>query len=559
MASAIQLPCCGPCGYDDRITEARRWCTTCKEGLCENCENADIENKILSDHEVISIKDYRKIENVSISEVCDLHAETLEWFCKPHEKALCMVCVQSNHKSCSDVISIHFASKNARQSTAFSDLVESIDGTLSNLKMCIKNRESAAKGTEKQKIEIKNMVFETRTRIIAHLDMIEKKLLRELELTSCSCKSEYTKILQKLKSAEKKLTKLREQTLQFSSDIQVFLGTVQGKRLVINETNSIEKVVRASKNYEIKVDFDCLMKKLSKELQDFGQVQVTENSPQLDFRNSNINQDQVGITVPTSGEISDIQLQLVKSFKISMKDKNIKIDITSCVMLFNGHLLMANFAKKYLIEYSDDGKHVRDIQVSDKPCCIAVIDPCRIVVTYGTAQFLEIMNNFTFKVEKKISLQACATWLSQTNGKLYVVVGYKTIQVMDLSGRQLETIELSSNTTIDVAVSRDRIFYTDYETGNIRCCLITGEELWQFDSTNIRTPLSLAVDIYNNVYVVRCASHILTLIQHDGKDSKTLMTESNGLNVPHDVYIDIDSRKLITWNGNGDIYLYKIV
>ncbi|CAC5388645.1 unnamed protein product [Mytilus coruscus] len=138
MASAIQLPCCGPCGYDDATKEARRWCTNCDEGLCEDCEKAHIKNKISRNHKIISIEDYRKIENVSISEVCENHGENLEWFCKTHDKSLCMVCVTSNHKPCSDVISINIASRNASQSAALSDLVGSIDGTLSNLKQCIK-------------------------------------------------------------------------------------------------------------------------------------------------------------------------------------------------------------------------------------------------------------------------------------------------------------------------------------------------------------------------------------------------------------------------------------
>lgn len=72
----------------------------------------------------------------------------------------------------------------------------------------------------------------------------------------------------------------------------------------------------------------------------------------------------------------------------------------------NGHLLMAIDTKEnILIEYSDKGQHIRDIRVSSPPYAIAVIDLDRIVVTYGKALFVEIIQTNPYNLEKKISLQ----------------------------------------------------------------------------------------------------------------------------------------------------------
>ncbi|CAC5394690.1 unnamed protein product [Mytilus coruscus] len=214
---------------------------------------------------------------------------------------------------------------------------------------------------------------------------------------------------------------------------------------------------------------------------------------------------------------------------------NAKMHITGCVMLSNGNLIIANYEKKYLIEYSYTGKHIRDIPVSGTPCCIAVIDPNRIVVTYPTSKFLEIMNNTTFQVEKRIGFQKTCLGVSHENGRLYVVCGHATIQVLDLSGRNLETLIITSNSVMNITTSRDRIFYTDYTSNKGHCCLMNGEELWQFESKNIRYPYGAAVDNSDNVYVVGSNSKNLTMIQHDGKDSKTLLTESDGLVNPKNV------------------------
>ncbi|CAC5356915.1 unnamed protein product [Mytilus coruscus] len=486
--------------------------------------------------------------------------KNLEWFCKTHDEVLCMVCVPSKHKACSDVISISVASTNARQSTALSDLEEAIDEALRNLKQCITSRDSSTKEIENQELAIKTTILETRTKLNNHLDKMQENLLSELRATSLTCKSKYTKFLQKLKSKKEMLTKLREQTQhmkQFSSDIQVFLGTRQVNQQVISEVESIKSEIGASKDYELKVAIHSLIEKLSKEIEEFGQIKVSECAVNLDFKDPKIDQAQIGINVPSARNICDVELQLIKTFQIQ---RNAKILISGCVTLSNGHLLIANNTNaNQLIEYSDTGEHIRDIPVSGRLYDITVIDPQRIVVTYYNTKFIEIMNSNTFNIEKKISLQNRCYGISVEDGRLYVRSGDYTIQILDLSGRQLETLKIPSNNVCYITTSRDRIFYTDYNKNMVHCCSLKGEELWQFKNDSITSPCGVAVDNYNNVYVVGGHSHNLTIIQHDGKDSKTLLTESDGLERPTSLYYDKEKRTLLICNFRGKVALYKVV
>ncbi|CAG2230669.1 unnamed protein product [Mytilus edulis] len=179
MASGNHISC-GPCMFDDVTKDAGRWCTNCEEGLCEDCENVHRKGKTTRNHKVITIEDYRKIEHVSISQVCEHHGENLEWFCKSHDEVLCVACVPSKHKACSDVVSMNESSANSRQSAALYNLEETIEGTLQSVKLCIKNRESATKEIEKQELEVKTMVLETRKKINGQLDKLQEKLLHEL-------------------------------------------------------------------------------------------------------------------------------------------------------------------------------------------------------------------------------------------------------------------------------------------------------------------------------------------------------------------------------------------
>ncbi|VDI31829.1 Hypothetical predicted protein [Mytilus galloprovincialis] len=557
MTSEKNIPC-GPCLFDDVTKDAGKWCTNCEEGICEDCENVHRKSKTSRNHKVISIEDYRKIENVSISQVCEHHGENLEWFCKNHDEVLCVVCVPSNHKACSAVIPISVNSANSRQSTALSDLEESIDGTLSNLKQCIKNRESAPNEIENQEITVKTMILETRMNINHHLDRLQEKCLHELRLTSQTCISKYMEIVQKLKSKEELLTELREQTIhmkQFSSDIQVFLRTLQMNKRIEREIKSIKSELCSAKDYKLKVAFHTLIEKLN-EAEEFGKINVSECATMLEFREQKIDQSQIMINASKPNNVSHIKLNLSKKFQIK-KTKGMKINV--CAILPNGHLLMANGTKEnHLNVYRDTGEHIRDILVSGKPYDIAVIDLNRIVVTYWNAFYLEVMINNTFNVEKNISLQNSCFEVSHGDGRLYVVYE-NDIQVMDLSGRQLKTLKTAANGLACIKTSRDKIFYADNSTNQVHCCRLNGEELWKFECDLIELPHDITVDSYQNVYVVGYNSNNLTIIQHDGKYSKTLLIEADGLYHPTAVDFDTDKRTLLICNEEGNVTLYKVV
>ncbi|CAG2226584.1 unnamed protein product [Mytilus edulis] len=243
-----------------------------------------------------------------------------------------------------------------------------------------------------------------------------------------------------------------------------------------------------------------------------------------------------------------------------------EMNITGCIILPNGNLCMAfNTSANILIKYSGAGQHIRNIPVYSEPYDIAVIDLSRIVVTYGDAEILEIMNNRTFKVEKKIRLQHSCMGVSHENGRLYVVSGCATIQVLDLSGTQLKLLKLPTYTSVNeshithITTSKDKIYYTDFKNNKVHCYSLNGEELWQLECDCLRYPNCVTVDNYNNAYVVGYISNNLIIIQHDGKENKTLLTKSDGLNHSNAIFYDKHMRTLLICNENGLVMMYKVV
>lgn len=557
MASGTNLSC-APCRFEEIIKEANNWCTSCRKGLCEVCESDHRKNKITITHQVISKEDFCQFKNVPISEVCEHHDENLEWFCISHDKALCKVCVQSNHKTCSDVMSISVASSNAKQSTALFELEEAIDRILLNVKECKTNRETAIKEIKKQECEVRKMIFETRKKINLHLNKLEKKLLDELRASSRTWKSKHMEIIQWLESTEETIAKLSEQTIhmkQLSSDIQVFLGTRQVHQEITSKMESIKREIGDAKDYEMKLCVNSMIKQLTHELETLGEIKVIDSNAKLYFRDPKIGQAQTRIKVQTSSKISDTKLQVINTFKTCQSETCVN---SSCVILPNGHLLATQTSRPtFLVEYSDTGAHIRDIEVpvSGLPFDIAVIDRNRIVVTYGKPEFIEILNYNTCRVERRVELNDYCWGVSHENGRLYVRSGDSTIQVLDLSGRKRKTLKVVDD-ALNITTSRDRIVYADDK--KVYCCRLNGKMLWKFPNED-RGRCNIAMDNDNNVYVLCEEFNNLRLIQHDGKDSKILLKESDGLVRPHTPYYDKEKNTIRICNRHGLVLLYKVV
>ncbi|CAC5392341.1 unnamed protein product [Mytilus coruscus] len=152
MASILNVQC-GTCEYEGRTKNANIRCTNCEEGFCEECEKAHKSMKVSRHHKIISIEDY-----------------------------VCVICIDSEHKSCSssDVISIEEVSKRAKQFTAFSDSEEIISRTLGNVKHYINDREIAFENVDKDELTIRKTIEDTRLNLNEYLDELERKLLLDL-------------------------------------------------------------------------------------------------------------------------------------------------------------------------------------------------------------------------------------------------------------------------------------------------------------------------------------------------------------------------------------------
>lgn len=118
--------------------------------------------------------------------------------------------------------------------------------------------------------------------------------------------------------------------------------------------------------------------------------------------------------------------------------------------------------------------------------------------------------------------------VSHEDRKLYVICG-TSVKILELLGRHTKTTKIVSDYTIYIKTNRDRKFYADRKTYTVHCCHLNEEELRQLNMTAKNFPRGVTADNDNNVFVVSYISEKLTIIQHDGENSKILLTQLDGL------------------------------
>lgn len=86
-----------------------------------------------------------------------------------------------------------------------------------------------------------------------------------------------------------------------------------------------------------------------------------------------------------------------------------------------------------------------------------------------------------------------------------------------------------------------------------------GNNIWSFkDDTVIKNPSGIAVDGVGNIYVTNQNLNNVIIISPDGKHSRQLLSESDGLDKPRAIQYDRKQNRLLVANTTGKAFLFDI-
>ncbi|XP_078341682.1 uncharacterized protein LOC144627772 [Crassostrea virginica] len=99
---------CMFCLRNNEKVEAKHWCKTCIETICDDCKSLHSRVPILQNHKFFSLTNARDLKNdIEIDEPCPLHkGKYLEVFCQDHDQLCCSICFATKHRACKKVEAI---------------------------------------------------------------------------------------------------------------------------------------------------------------------------------------------------------------------------------------------------------------------------------------------------------------------------------------------------------------------------------------------------------------------------------------------------------------------
>jgi DNA-binding beta-propeller fold protein YncE len=132
--------------------------------------------------------------------------------------------------------------------------------------------------------------------------------------------------------------------------------------------------------------------------------------------------------------------------------------------------------------------------------------------------------------------------------------------MLNLSDKSVTDI-IQSNMSIVyyLAISGDKLYYTNYFTHTVICCDLHSTTQWEFnDDCVILCPCGIAVDNNGDVYVVGCNSSNVVVISPNGQRHRQLLSSKDGLKNPPVLDYDRSTNRLLVVNKSRTAFLFDV-
>ena len=218
---------CMFCLRNSKTVEAKHWCKTCVETLCDDCKSYHSCVPLLKSHIIVSLSDVGNLyKGIEIDEPCPSHmGKFLEVFCQDHDQLCCSICFATKHKACRKVEAIEdvAAEPNPKcpqmTTTCFIDALKKLEDIQEEYRNKVQNLNSRKQEicacTAKKIDEIKALLDKAHDQWIKEFEQNHSDAVGNIEIASDEVKR-FAMTVQEAKT-------LFEKVLEHGSPKQIFV------------------------------------------------------------------------------------------------------------------------------------------------------------------------------------------------------------------------------------------------------------------------------------------------------------------------------------------------
>ncbi|XP_063404183.1 uncharacterized protein LOC134687654 [Mytilus trossulus] len=550
---------CGICENRQMTKSSVVWCSECDEGLCGDCKEHHSISKGTKNHETISIAEYEKLptEVLQIAQICKLHNEKYELFCRKHDCPCCKKCVKS-HNECKGLTDINELIKNVKTSNAFYEIEQSLLEVAENVKRLSDNRTENSNSVRDKKREIEAEIKRTRTKINDHLDNLQDDFMKELMVVEQKEISKIQKLLTTLKKKEKEISEVQDNIAsikQHASELQTFLTMKYIEKNIAVNQKFIQSITTSDITNQVNIScqINKSLQQITASVQRFGEIIVSSDPCDYTFQRRKDREAQI-MVIPSTRNIDNLTLTLQKHFDTSLSD------VRGCSLLPGGRMVFSNYGQNKIRVLKSDGSKDFEISKIGVTLDVVFIGDDDIAVTSGDSETISIIDLKKQKLKKSIKINSTNNGAVYRDGHLIYCSREKGLQIISLSDESIKNVTrnklsyLAYVTTFD-----DKLIYTNYDKHSVACCDYHGNILWTFCDTNVLNyPLGISVDNDGHVFVAGYITHNVVVISPDGQRCRQLLSSKDGLMNPQVLHYDQYTNKLLVANESKDAFLYEV-
>jgi hypothetical protein len=138
-------------------------------------------------------------------------------------------------------------------------------------------------------------------------------------------------------------------------------------------------------------------------------------------------------------------------------------------------------------------------------------------------------------------------------------INFYAFCTMDLDGNILCPVKALSERSSCISLFAKHFYIADFTQGKLSCYRMNGDLRWSSNLGNMHKIRGLSIDIHGFVYAACSGSKQVIVIPQDGKQSRVILSQDDGMKEHFAVHIGRKTSSLLVCNKtNGIALLFRI-
>ena len=261
-----------------------------------------------------------------------------------------------------------------------------------------------------------------------------------------------------------------------------------------------------------------------------------------------------------SMSVENIQLKLKQKIKIK------RSGMRGCSFLPGGRMVLSSWSTNTVTFINKDGEELfqigKDQTGSDTYDTVYIKDNNSVAVSSGIGdkQCITIIDIERKEVMTTISIDTLSYGMAVRGRTIFYCARGNGLKMLNLSHKSVINIINSDMSYIFcMAISGDKLYYTNRFTDTVTCCDLHGTTQWKFKDVHVlKSPHGISVDNDGNVYVVGCSSNNIVVISPDGQCHRQVLSSRDGLVKPRVLDYDKATNRVLVVNESESAFLFDV-